>query len=184
MRGRFGGFVAVIRPYRDKTPVIDSTVYVDPGAQVIGDVVIGAHSSIWCNAVVRGDVNIIRIGARTNVQDLAMLHVTRRTASLHIGDEVTIGHSAILHGCTVNNRCLIGMGAIVMDGAVVGEESIVGAGALVTEGTVIPPRSLAIGAPAVVRRSLRPDEIAFLAQSAANYVRDAEEYRADPSNNH
>lgn len=113
-----------------------------------------------------------------------MLHVTRRTASLHIGDEVTIGHSAILHGCTVNNRCLIGMGAIVMDGAVVGEESIVGAGALVTEGTVIPPRSLAIGAPAVVRRSLRPDEIAFLAQSAANYVRDAEEYRAEPSNSH
>lgn len=162
--------------------MIDPTVYVDPGAQIIGDVVIGAHSSVWCNAVVRGDVNVIRIGARTNVQDLAMLHVTRRTAPLSIGDEVTIGHAAILHGCTVKNRCLIGMGAIVMDGAVIGEESIVGAGALVTEGTVIPPRSLAVGAPAAVRRALRAEEIAFLAESAANYVSDAVDYRSDPSN--
>ncbi|MEW6682731.1 MAG: gamma carbonic anhydrase family protein [Nitrospirota bacterium] len=173
----------MIRPYRDKTPVIDPSVYVDPGAQIVGDVVIGAHSSVWCNAVVRGDVNVIRIGARTNIQDLAMLHVTRRTAPLHVGDEVTIGHAAILHGCTVKNRCLIGMGAIIMDGAVIGEESIVGAGALVTEGTVIPPRSLAVGAPAAVRRALRAEEIAFLAESAANYVSDAADYRADPSNN-
>lgn len=173
----------MIRPYRGKTPVIDPSVYVDPGAQVIGDVVIGAQSSIWCNAVVRGDVNLIRIGARTNVQDLAMLHVTRRTAALHIGDEVTVGHSAILHGCTVKDRCLIGMGAIVMDGAVIGEESIVGAGALVTERTVIPPRSLVIGSPAAARRALRQEEIAFLAHSAENYVRDAADYRADPSNN-
>lgn len=172
----------MIRAYRGKTPVIDATVYVDPGAQVIGDVVIGPQSSIWCNAVVRGDVNIIRIGARTNIQDLVMLHVTRRTAPLQIGDDVTVGHAAILHGCTVQNRCLIGMGAIVMDGAVVGEESIVGAGALVTEGTVIPPRSLVVGVPAAVRRPLRPEEIAFLAQSAANYVQDAADYRADPSN--
>lgn len=172
----------MIRPHRGKVPVIDPTVYVDPGAQIIGDVVIGAHSSVWCNAVVRGDVNVIRIGARTNVQDLAMLHVTRRTAPLSIGDEVTIGHAAILHGCTVKNRCLIGMGAIVMDGAVIGEESIVGAGALVTEGTVIPPRSLAVGAPAAVRRALRAEEIAFLAESAANYVSDAVDYRSDPSN--
>jgi carbonic anhydrase/acetyltransferase-like protein (isoleucine patch superfamily) len=162
--------------------VIDPTVYVDPGAQVVGDVEIGAHSSVWCNAVVRGDVNVIRIGARTNVQDLAMLHVTRQTASLHVGDEVTIGHAAILHGCTVKHRCLIGMGAIVMDGAVIGEESIVGAGALVTEGTVIPPRSLVVGVPAVVRRALRAEEIAFLMESAANYVGDAADYRAEPSN--
>lgn len=162
--------------------MIDPSVYVDPGAQIVGDVVIGAHSSVWCNAVVRGDVNVIRIGARTNIQDLSMLHVTRRTAPLHVGDEVTIGHAAILHGCTVKNRCLIGMGAIVMDGAVIGEESIVGAGALVTEGTVIPPRSLAVGAPAAVRRALRAEEIAFLAESAANYVSDAADYRADPSN--
>jgi carbonic anhydrase/acetyltransferase-like protein (isoleucine patch superfamily) len=182
MRGVSKGLVTMIRSYRGKTPAIDPTVYVDPGAQVIGDVVIGEDSSIWCNAVVRGDVNIIRIGARTNVQDLAMLHVTRRTASLHIGDDVTIGHAAILHGCTVHNRCLIGMGAIVMDGAVVGEESIIGAGALVTEGAVIPPRSLAVGAPAVVKRSLRPEEIAFLVQSAANYVQDAKDYWAEASN--
>lgn len=174
----------MIRSYRGKTPVIDPTVYVDPGAQVVGDVVIGAQSSVWCNAVIRGDVNVIRIGARTNVQDLAMLHVTRRTAALHVGDEVTIGHAAILHGCTVEDRCLIGMGAIVMDGAVIGKESIVGAGALVTEGTVIPPRSLVVGVPAAVRRGLRPEEIAFLAESAANYVGDAADYRAEPPTAH
>lgn len=167
----------MIRSYRGTVPTIHPSVYIDPGAQVIGDVVIGSQSSIWCNTVVRGDVNQIRIGARTNVQDLCVLHVTRRTAALHIGDEVTIGHGVILHGCTIKDRCLIGMGSIVMDGAVVGEESIVGAGALVTEGTVIPPRMLAVGAPAVVRRPLRPEEIAFLAQSAENYVRDAEDYR-------
>ena len=170
----------MIRSYRGTLPAIDPSAYVDPGAQIIGDVVIGAQSSIWCNAVVRGDVNIIRIGARTNVQDLSVLHVTRRTASLIIGDEVTIGHAAILHGCTIKNRCLIGMGSIVMDGAVVGEESIVGAGALVTEGMVVPPRMLAVGVPAVVRRALTAREIEFLAESAANYVCDADEYRAEP----
>lgn len=172
----------MIRAFKGKAPVIDQSVYVDPGAQVIGDVVIGRESSVWCHAIIRGDVNLIRIGERTNVQDLSMLHVTRRTASLHIGDEVTIGHAAILHGCTIKNRCLIGMRAVVMDGAVVGEEAIIGAGALVTEGTVIPPRSLAIGVPAVVRRVLRPEEIAFLAESAANYVRDAADYRSELPN--
>lgn len=170
----------MIRAYRGRVPVIDPSVYVDPGAQIIGDVVIGAQSSIWCNSVVRGDVNRIRIGARTNVQDLSVLHVTRGTAPLHIGDEVTIGHAVILHGCTIKDRCLIGMGSVVMDGAVVGDESIVGAGALVTEGMVIPPRMLAFGAPAVVKRALRAEEIAFLAQSAANYVRDAQDYLEGP----
>ncbi|MEO5656553.1 MAG: gamma carbonic anhydrase family protein [Nitrospiria bacterium] len=170
----------MIRAYRGRMPVINPSVYVDPGAQIIGDVVIGAQSSIWCNSVVRGDVNRIRIGARTNVQDLSVLHVTRGTAPLHIGDDVTIGHAVILHGCTIKDRCLIGMGSVVMDGAVVGEESIVGAGALVTEGMVIPPRMLAFGAPAVVKRALRPEEIAFLAQSAANYVRDAQDYLESP----
>jgi gamma-carbonic anhydrase len=170
----------MIRSYRGTYPTIDPSVYVDQGAQIIGDVVIGAQSSIWCNTVVRGDVNSIRIGTRTNVQDLSVLHVTRRTALLIIGDEVTIGHAVILHGCTIKNRCLIGMGSIVMDGAVVGEESIVGAGALVTEGMVVPPRMLAVGVPAVIRRALTAREIEFLAASAANYVRDAEEYRAEP----
>jgi carbonic anhydrase/acetyltransferase-like protein (isoleucine patch superfamily) len=173
----------MIRSYRGKAPVIDPTVYIADGAQVIGDVVIGPESSIWFNVVVRGDVNTIRIGARTNVQDLSMLHVTRRTAPLWVGDEVTVGHAAILHGCTVENRCLIGMGSVVMDGAVVGEESIVGAGALVPERMIIPPRSLVVGVPAVVRRPLRPEEIAFLAQSAANYVQDAASYRADGASN-
>lgn len=175
--------MSVIRAYRGKAPVIDATVYIAAGAQVVGDVVIGPQSSLWFNVVVRGDVNTIRIGARTNVQDLSMLHVTRRTAPLRVGDEVTVGHAAILHGCTVENRCLIGMGAVVMDGAVVGEESIVGAGALVPERMIIPPRSLVVGVPAVVRRSLRPEEIAFLAQSAENYVQDAANYRADDASN-
>jgi len=170
----------MIRSYRGITPTIDPSVYVDPGAQIIGDVVIGPDSSVWCNAVIRGDVNIIRIGARTNVQDLSVLHVTRRTASLLVGDEVTIGHGVVLHGCTIKNRCLIGMGSIVMDGAVVGEESIVGAGALITAGMIVPPGTLAVGVPAVVRRVLTPREIEFLAQSAANYVRDAAEYRVEP----
>jgi carbonic anhydrase/acetyltransferase-like protein (isoleucine patch superfamily) len=173
----------MIRSYRGTAPVIDPTAYIDPGAQVIGDVVIGPQSSVWCNAVVRGDVNTIRIGARTNIQDLSMLHVTRRTAPLRVGDEVTVGHAVILHGCTIKDRCLIGMGAIVMDGAVVGEESIIGAGALVTEGTVIPPRSLAVGVPAAVKRPLRPEEIAFLARSAENYVQDAADYRAEDASN-
>ncbi len=173
----------MIRAYRGKAPAIDATVYIAAGAQVIGDVVIGPESSLWFNVVVRGDVNTIRIGARTNVQDLSMLHVTRRTAPLRVGDEVTVGHAAILHGCTVENRCLIGMGAVVMDGAVVGEESIVGAGALVPERMIIPPRSLVVGVPAVVRRSLRPEEIAFLARSAEHYVQDAANYRADDAAN-
>jgi carbonic anhydrase/acetyltransferase-like protein (isoleucine patch superfamily) len=173
----------MIRSYRGKAPVIDPTVYIADGARVIGDVVIGPESSIWFNVVVRGDVNTIRIGARTNVQDLSMLHVTRRTAPLCVGDEVTVGHAAILHGCTIENRCLIGMGSVVMDGAVIGAESIVGAGALVPERMIIPPRSLVVGVPAAVRRPLRPEEIAFLAQSAANYVQDAANYRADGESN-
>lgn len=147
---------------------------------MIGDVVIGEESSVWCNAVIRGDVNSVRIGARTNIQDLAVLHVTRDTAPLTVGDDVTVGHQAILHGCTVKSKCLIGMGAIVMDGAVVNEESIIGAGALVTEGTIIPPRSLALGVPAAVRRPLTTEEIEFLVRSATNYVRDAANYRAEP----
>jgi carbonic anhydrase/acetyltransferase-like protein (isoleucine patch superfamily) len=154
---------------------VDPTAYIDESAQVIGDVEIGPESSVWMNAVVRGDVNRIRIGRRTNVQDGTIVHVMHRTHPTDIGNDVTIGHAAIVHGCTIADRVLIGMGAIVLNGARVGEDSIVAAGTLVTEGTVIPPRSMVMGSPGRVRRSLTEDEVTFLMQSADNYVR----YRLD-----
>jgi len=166
----------MIHPFKDSKPKIHDSAMVAESAQVIGDVVIGEESSIWFNAVVRGDVNYIRIGMRTNIQDGCVLHVARRTLPLIIGDEVTVGHNAVLHACTVGNRCLIGMGAIVMDDAEVGENSIVGAGALVTSGTKIPPGSLVLGSPAQIKRSLTEEESRSIRESAANYVADIENY--------
>jgi carbonic anhydrase/acetyltransferase-like protein (isoleucine patch superfamily) len=127
--------------------------------------------------VIRGDVNSIKIGSRTNIQDLTMLHVTRKSAPLKIGDEVTVGHRVMLHGCTVGDRVLVGMGATIMDHAEIGEDCIVGAGSLVTEGKKFPPKSLIMGAPAKVVRALTDSEIAYLRVSADNYVKDAQEYR-------
>ncbi len=166
----------MIYPFKDKKPVIDSTALVVDSAQIIGDVVIGEGSSIWFNAVVRGDVNYIRIGKRTNIQDGCVLHVARRTHPLVVGDEVTVGHNVTLHACTVGSRCLIGMGAVIMDGAEVGEESIVGAGALVTQGRIIPPGSLVLGSPAKVKRQLTEDEKRDIRDSANHYVGDMESY--------
>ncbi len=166
----------MIFPYKEKQPEIDSSVFVAEGAHIIGDVVIGEESSVWFNAVIRGDVNHIRIGKHSNVQDGAILHVARKTHPLLVGDDVTIGHGVILHACTIGSRCLIGMGAIVMDGAEVGEDSIVGAGALVTSGTKIPPRSLALGSPARIQRELTDEEMRSIRESAANYVGDIESY--------
>ncbi|MCM2279567.1 MAG: gamma carbonic anhydrase family protein [Oligoflexia bacterium] len=166
----------MILPHHGHWPRVHETAFVAPSADVIGEVEIGAHSSIWFQCVVRGDVNAIRIGARTNIQDHSMLHVTRKVSLLTIGDEVTVGHRASLHGCTIGNRVLVGMGAIVLDDAVIGDECIIGAGALVTQGTRIPSRSLVLGAPARVIRALRPEELASLEKSAANYVADAMEY--------
>lgn len=165
-----------IRPYKNILPTIDPTAYVDASAQVIGDVVIGAESGIWPCVVIRGDVNHIRIGARTNVQDGSVLHVTRKTHPLVIGDGVTIGHATIIHGCTLEYFSFIGMGATVMDGAVIGEFSMVGAGALVTQGKVIPPRTLVVGAPAKVVRELTDAEVARIRKSADNYVADRLHY--------
>lgn len=167
----------MIRPFKGIFPKIHPSVYVEDSAQVIGDVEIGEDSSVWFGTVIRGDVNFIRIGRRTNVQDLSMLHVTRRTHPLHVGDEVTVGHSVTLHGCTVGNRCLIGMGAVILDGAEIGVECIVGAGALVKEGMKVPPRSLVLGLPAKVARDLTEKEIAHLKQSAENYIGDVADYR-------
>jgi gamma-carbonic anhydrase len=165
----------MLRPYKGVAPRVHSTAYVDSSAQVIGDVEIGEASSIWMNAVVRGDVHWIRIGARSNVQDCSVVHVMNDTHPTTIGDDVTIGHGAIVHGCTLQNRILIGMGAILLNGVVVGDDSIVAAGTLLTEGTRIPPRSLVMGAPGKVRRQLSDEDVASIRVYADRYV----EYRLD-----
>ncbi|MBI2354669.1 MAG: gamma carbonic anhydrase family protein [Deltaproteobacteria bacterium] len=172
----------MIRPFQGIHPKIDPSAFVAETAVLIGDVEMGPQSSIWYNCVARGDVNRIRIGARSNIQDLTVLHVTHRKhaddpgAPLIIGNDVTIGHGVTLHGCTLENGCFIGMQAIVMDKAVVGEGALVGARALVTEGTVIPPHTLWIGAPARYKRDLTPEEVERLEQSAENYVRYSRQY--------
>ena len=171
-----------VRPYRDWRPSVGARAWIDPAAAVIGRVTLGDDASIWPGAVVRGDVNWISIGARTSIQDGSVLHVaSSRLAGgdgipLVIGEECTVGHGVILHACTVGRRCLVGMGAIVMDGAVIGEESIIGAGALVTAGTEVPARTLWTGSPARQRRALDAKEVAFLAESAAHYVKLKEAY--------
>jgi carbonic anhydrase/acetyltransferase-like protein (isoleucine patch superfamily) len=166
----------VIIPHHGCWPVIHETAFVAPSADVIGEVTIGSHSSVWFQVVIRGDVHSISIGSRTNIQDHTMLHVTRKKSRLVIGDEVTVGHRATLHGCTVGNRVLIGMGAIILDDAVIGDDCIIGAGALVTKNTKIPPKSVVMGAPAKVVRQVTDEELAFLPKSAANYVQDAMDY--------
>lgn len=169
-------FQAMLRAYRGVRPRIHPSAFVDESAQVIGDVEIGEGSSVWFNAVIRGDVHFVRVGRRTSIQDGSLLHVTREQWPLVVGDEVTVGHGVILHGCVVKDRCLIGMGAVLLDGAQVGEESIVGAGALVTERMVVPPRSLVVGLPAKVKRPLTDEEVRGIRQSAENYVLLAREY--------
>jgi carbonic anhydrase/acetyltransferase-like protein (isoleucine patch superfamily) len=160
----------MLRPFRGIFPQVDPTVYIDESAQVIGDVHIGAHSSVWMNVVIRGDVNSIRIGHRTNIQDGTIIHVMRDTHPTDVGDEVTVGHAAVLHGCVIEERCLIGMGAMLLNGAVIGRDSIVAAGSLVTEGTRVPPQSLVVGRPGVVRRPLTDAEIASIRDYAERYV--------------
>jgi carbonic anhydrase/acetyltransferase-like protein (isoleucine patch superfamily) len=166
----------MLRSFRGRLPVIDPTAYIDETAQVIGDVEVGAESSVWMNVVVRGDVNLIRIGRRTNIQDATVVHVQRQTHPTDIGDQVTVGHAAVVHGCTIGHRVLVGMGAIIMNGAEIGEDSIVAAGALVTERTVVPPRSLVMGRPATVRRSLTDAEVASILAYSENYVHYRLEY--------
>jgi carbonic anhydrase/acetyltransferase-like protein (isoleucine patch superfamily) len=167
----------MIRSYKDIRPTLGARAWVDPSAQVIGDVELGEDASVWMNAVVRGDVNGIRIGPRTNVQDGSVLHVTSRHATV-LAEEVTVGHAVSLHGCTIERRCLIGIGAIVLTGAVVGEGSIVAAGALVPEGMVVPPGSVVMGAPARVRREVTTAEREGLALYAERYVGYKDEYRS------
>ena len=160
----------MLKPYKGILPRIDESAFIEDSAQIIGDVEIGARSSIWFNAVVRGDVHYIRIGERTNVQDNCTLHVTKDTYPLILGNDITIGHGVILHGCTIKDRCLIGMGAIILDNAEVGEDCIIGAGALVTEGAKVPPGSLVLGMPGKVKRDVTPEEKARILRSAQNYI--------------
>jgi carbonic anhydrase/acetyltransferase-like protein (isoleucine patch superfamily) len=166
----------MIRPFQGTWPRLGERVYVDESAQVIGDVELGDHASIWMNAVVRGDVHSIRIGAYTNVQDNCVVHVFKDLHPTLVADHVTVGHGAILHGCRIDSWCLIGMGAVVLNGVHVGEESIVAAGTVVPEGMQIPPRSLVMGLPAKVRRPVDQDEKASLRRYAENYFQYKETY--------
>lgn len=170
----------IVRPYQGRQPRLGARVFVADTAAIIGDVEIGDDCSIWYSAVVRGDVHSIRIGPRTNIQDNCTVHVTQATHPVRIAEEVTIGHGAIAHGCTIEKRALIGMGSRVLDGAVVGELALVGAGALVPEGMQVPPRTLVVGVPARVKRPLTGAEIAHLEQSWKNYVGYKEEYLKRP----
>ena len=173
-----------LSPYLDTFPVLGESIYLHDSAQVIGDVQIGRDSSVWCNTVLRGDVNRIVIGEGSNIQDLTMGHVAHRNpekpdgSPLLIGDYVTIGHSVILHGCTIGDQCLIGMGSIVMDDAVIENQVILGAGSLVSPGKTLQGGHLYVGRPAVQVRPLTPEEIAYLRYSAEHYIRVKNNYLA------
>jgi carbonic anhydrase/acetyltransferase-like protein (isoleucine patch superfamily) len=160
----------MIEPFGEIYPKIHESAYVADNAVVIGDVELGEDASIWFGAVVRGDVNYIRIGARTNIQDATVIHVSSKTHSTILEDEITVGHRVTLHGCYVERRCLIGIGAILLDGVRVGNNSIVAAGSLLTPGTIVPPNSMVMGSPARVTRQLRSDELEYLDRSWQNYV--------------
>jgi gamma-carbonic anhydrase len=166
----------IIRAYEGKQPRLGERVFVAENAALIGDVEVGNDCSIWYGTTVRGDVNFIRIGSRSNVQDNCAIHVNHDDCPAVIAEEVTIGHGAIVHGCTVKRGALIGMGSRVLDGAVVGESALVGAGALVPEGMVVPARTLVVGVPARVKRELTDEELARLDQSWRNYVQYKENY--------
>ncbi|HEX2088585.1 MAG TPA: gamma carbonic anhydrase family protein [Actinomycetota bacterium] len=166
-------------PYLDRNPALHSTVFVAEGARVAGDVEIGEESSVWFNAVVRGDTSTVRIGARTNIQDGAVVH-TDTGKPVSIGDDCTVGHNAVIHGCTVGNGCLIGMGAIVLSGAVVGDESLIAAGALVPEGKEFAARSLLVGSPAKLVRTLSDEEVGrLIRRGVGTYLRLAREYSSN-----
>lgn len=162
--------------YKGKKPKLGERVYIADGAKIIGDVEIGDHSSVWFNAVVRGDVHYIRIGQHTNIQDGSILHVMKDQYPLILRDSVTVGHGAMLHGCEIESHCLIGMRATILNNAKIGAHCIVGAGAVVTEGAVMPPRSLILGMPAKVKRELTDEEVAHIDEYARRYYTYKETY--------
>lgn len=170
----------LIRGFAGKRPQIDGSAFVADTAVVIGDVAIGARSSVWFGAVLRGDVFNIQVGEETSIQDNAVLHVTHGQHATIVGNRVTVGHGVTLHGCRVGDQCIIGMGATVLDEAEIGDRCIVGAGALVTPGTKIPAGHLAVGAPARVKRPLSEEELSWLDTSAQHYVALIAQYADDP----
>lgn len=170
---------ASIITFKNITPKIHESVFLCEGVKIIGDVEIGKDSSVWYNSVIRGDVHYIRIGEKTNVQDLSMLHVTNGKYPLNIGNSVVIGHSVALHGCTIMDNCLLGIGSRVLDGAIVNKHSLVAAGALVREHFEVPEKVLVAGVPAKIIRDLKPEEIDKISSMADHYVEYVKEYRKD-----
>jgi len=170
----------MIVPYKGTKPRMGTGVFVAPGATVIGDVWIGDFSSVWFNTVIRGDVNFVRIGDSTNVQDSCVLHVATRDFPLYVGNGVTVGHGCVLHGCKIGNRCLVGMGAVILDGVEVGEGSLIASGSVVLQGARIPPRTLVAGIPAAKKRDVDADTLLMIERSAEDYVALAKEYLAGP----
>lgn len=166
----------MIRPYKGISPSIPASCYIDDSAQIIGDVVLGEHASVWMNAVVRGDVHEIRIGAHSNIQDCSVLHGMKEQYAVYVGEYVTVGHNVMLHGCRVEDRCLIGMGSIILNGAVIGAGSIIGAGTLIPEKTIVEPGSLWVGSPGKFRRKLDEKDQAVITRYANNYLGYKESY--------
>ncbi len=160
----------MIRSFNSIEPKVQPTAFITDDSIVIGDVEIGEDASVWFGSIIRGDVNFIRIGARTNIQDMTVIHVSSKTHSTVLEDKITVGHRVVLHGCYVESGCLIGIGAILMDGVRVGANSLVAAGSLLTPGSQFPPKSLIMGTPARVKRELTDDELAYLDKSWRNYV--------------
>jgi|SRR3954447_19850980 carbonic anhydrase/acetyltransferase-like protein (isoleucine patch superfamily) len=160
----------MIRSFKGMSPTIADTCYVDESAQIIGDVELGEHASVWMNAVIRGDVYAIRVGHYSNIQDCSVLHGMKGKHGVTVGDYVTVGHSVTLHGCTIEDRCLIGMGSVILNGAQVGAGSIIAAGTLLPEGTVVPPNSLWMGSPGTFRRHLEKKDEEMILMYADNYV--------------
>lgn len=169
----------IVRPYDGKRPHIGERVFVAATAALIGEVELGDDCSIWYGTVLRGDVQKITVGARTNIQDNCTVHVTNEDGPTIIGEDVTIGHGAIVHGCTIHRGALIGMGARVLDGAVIGEQALIGAGALVPPGMQVPPRTMVLGMPARVTRPLTPQELQRLEDSAKHYITYKDKYLAE-----
>ena len=170
----------MIKKFRGKSPVIPDSCYISESVDLIGDVTLGENVSLWFGTVVRGDMHFITIGNRSNIQDNSVIHVTTDISPTCIGSEVTVGHNAIIHGATIEDRCLIGMGAIIMDDAVVGEGSIVGAGAVVPPNMIIPPRSLVVGLPAKIVRQTTDEELQMIIERAQHYIDFSQKYKNQP----
>jgi carbonic anhydrase/acetyltransferase-like protein (isoleucine patch superfamily) len=167
----------MIKKFRGKFPIIPDSCYISESVDLIGDVTLGENVSLWFGTIVRGDMHFITIGNRSNIQDNSVIHVTTDVSPTRIGDEVTVGHNAIIHGATIQDRCLIGMGAIIMDDVVIGEGSIVGAGAVVPPNMIIPPRSLVVGLPAKIVRQTTDKELEMIIERAQHYIDFSQEYK-------